>query len=260
MAKKRSKRPFWRRYTGALGRAHQKARNELNESLPLLQHLNELRSRLFKAFGAVVLTTAVSAIFAEQAIDYLARPIGGSSSLVSIEITENISIFMRVSLLGGLVLGMPVVVYQILRFVLPGLKQNEKTWIFLGVPFASLMFAAGVAFAWFVMIPTAVPFLTEFLSITTQVRPQNYFEFITKLMLWIGLSFEMPLISFVLAKAGVVTAKQLASGWRYALVGISILAATITPTVDPVNMGLVMLPLFFLYLLSILLAWAARRS
>ncbi|MDZ7844396.1 MAG: twin-arginine translocase subunit TatC [Anaerolineales bacterium] len=250
---------FWKKYFGALGRAHKKARRELDDSLPLLQHLNELRTRLFKAFLAVLVTTGVSAVFADQVIDYLAKPIGGSEALVSIEITENIAIFMRVSLLSGLVLGMPMVVYQIMRFMLPGLKKNEKSWLFIGVPFASLLFASGVAFAWFVMIPTAVPFLTQFLDITTQVRPQNYFEFITKLMLWIGLSFEMPLIAFVLAKTGVLTAGQLARGWRYAMVGIAVLAATITPTVDPVNMGLVMLPLFGLYLLSIGLAWAARR-
>ena len=254
------KKPFWKRIPGALGRAHHKASQELDQSLPLLQHLNELRRRMFKAFLAVVAGTGVSALFAEQIIDYLARPLGGSEALVSIEVTENIAIFMRVSLLGGLVLGMPVVVYQLLRFVLPGLRQNEKIWLYLGVPFASLMFAGGVAFTWFVMIPAAVPFLTEFLDITTQVRPQNYFEFITKLMLWIGLSFEMPLIAFLLAKIGVVTAGQLARGWRYAMVGISLLAATITPTVDPVNMGLVMLPLLGLYLFSILLAWAARRT
>lgn len=254
------RKPFWRKYFSALGKAHSRAKDELDASLPLLQHLNELRKRLFKAFLGVVAATGVSAIFAERVIDYLARPLGGSDELVSIEITENIAIFMRVSLLSGLVLGMPVVTYQVLRFVLPGLRQDEKRWLYLGVPFASLLFAGGVAFTWFVMIPAAVPFLTNFLGITTQVRPQNYFEFITKLMLWIGLSFEMPLVAFVLAKVGVLTAAQLLKGWRYALVGISVLAATITPTVDPVNMGLVMLPLIGLYIFSIILAGVAGRE
>jgi sec-independent protein translocase protein TatC len=250
----------WKGLLGALGRAHHSAQRELDASLPLLQHLNELRRRLFKAFLAVAAATGVSAVFGDRVIDYLARPIGGSEALVSIEITENVAIFMRVCLLSGLVLGMPVVAYQILRFVMPGLNKNEKSWIYLGVPFASLLFAGGAAFAWFVMIPTAVPFLTQFLDITTQVRPENYFEFTTKLMLWIGLSFEMPLVAFVLAKTGLMTAGQLAAGWRFAVVGIAVLAATITPTVDPVNMGLVMLPLFGLYLLSIGLAWAAKRG
>jgi sec-independent protein translocase protein TatC len=117
-----------------------------------------------------------------------------------------------------------------------------------------------VAFAWFVMIPTAVPFLTSFLGITTQVRPSNYFEFITTLMFWLGVSFQMPLVAMLLARLKLITAGQLARAWRHAVVGIAVLAAAITPTVDPVNMSLVMLPLGGLYVISILLAALARRG
>jgi sec-independent protein translocase protein TatC len=155
---------------------------------------------------------------------------------------------------------MPVVVYQAMRFILPGLTDREKRWLLLGVPFASLLFVSGVAFTWAVMLPTAVPFLTSFLGITTQVRPNNYFEFVTSLMFWIGLSFEMPLVIMFLAKLKLVTAGQLARGWRYAVVGIAIVAAIVTPTVDPVNMSLVMLPLIGLYVISIGLAALAGRS
>ena len=131
-------------------------------SAPLLQHLNELRIRLFKAFLALIVTTGISFAFSEQLIEYLARPSAGSKNLVSIELTENIAIFMKVSLLGGFVLGMPVIVYQILAFILPGLKRNERIWLLVMVPFATLLFAAGVAFTWFVMLPTAIPFLSRF--------------------------------------------------------------------------------------------------
>lgn len=247
-------------YSRALGRAHQKASAQLETSMPLLQHLNELRERVFKAFGALLITTMLSFAFANQMVDYLASPLGGKEALVSIEVTENISIFMRVSILSGLVLGMPVVVYQTLRFILPGLKAKERSWLLLGVPFASLLFAAGIAFTWFVMLPTALPFLVNFLGITTQVRPANYFEFITKMMFWIGLSFEMPLIIFLLAKFKFVTAGQLAHGWRYAVVAIALVGAFVTPTVDPINMGLVMLPLLGLYGVSIVLAAFAGRG
>jgi len=123
-----------------------------------------------------------------------------------------------------------------------------------------LLFLGGVAFTWFVMLPTAIPFLSNFLGITTQIRPANYFDFITRLMFWIGICFEMPLIVMFLAKLGFVSAKQLAGGWRYAIVGMAILAAAVTPTVDPVNMGLVMAPLMALYLVSILLAAIVRRG
>ena len=250
----------WRDYFGALGRAHHTASAQMETSMPLLRHLDELRQRIFKAFLGVILTTAVSFAFAQQLIDFLASPIGGSKSLVSIEVTENIAIYMRVSLLSGLVLGMPVIVYQALSFILPGLKQRERKWVLLGVPAASLLFATGVAFAWFVMLPAAVPFLTHFIGITTHVRPANYFDFITTIMFWIGVSFEMPLIVALLAKLKFVTAKQLLGAWRYAFVGIAAVAALITPTVDPVNMGLVMAPLCVLYLLSVLLAAFAGRD
>ncbi|MEW6717360.1 MAG: twin-arginine translocase subunit TatC [Chloroflexota bacterium] len=250
----------WRGYLHAFGRAHKKASVQLETSKPLLQHLNELRQRIFKAFTAVVITTALSMAFSGQIIDYLATPIGGREALVSIEITENIAIFMKVSLLSGFVLGMPFIVYQTMRFILPGLQRREKVWMLLGVPLATMLFVGGVAFTWFVMLPTAVPFLTSFLGITTQVRPANYFDFITRLMFWIGLCFEMPLVVMFLAKLKLVTAGQLARGWRYAIVGMAIVAAVVTPTVDPVNMGLVMAPLMGLYLVSLLLAAIAGRG
>jgi sec-independent protein translocase protein TatC len=100
----------------------------------------------------------------------------------------------------------------------------------------------------------------NFLDIRTQVRPLNYFEFITNLMFWIGLCFEMPLVMMILAALKIVTAKKLASAWRYAIVIMAVVAAAVTPTVDPVNMGLVMLPLMVLYVISILLAAVAGRS
>jgi len=232
----------------------------METSAPLLKHLDELRMRIFKAFFALIVTTAISFIISQQLIEYLARPIGGISRLVSIEITENIAIFMKVSLLGGFVLGMPVIIYQIVAFILPGLKPNEQKWLLIMVPFAALLFAGGVAFTWFVMLPTAVPFLASFLGITTQVRPENYFNFITNLMFWIGICFEMPLIMMFMAKLKFVNARQLANGWRYAVVIIAIIAAIVTPTVDPINMGLVMAPLAGLYVISIILvAFVGRR-
>lgn len=250
----------WRGKFRAFGRAHRKASVQLEGSAPLLKHLDELRQRLFKAFLALILTTGVSFAFSQRIIEYLAGPIGGIGNLVSIEITENMAIFMKVSLLGGFILAMPIVVYQILAFVLPGLKANERVWLMLMVPFATLLFMTGAAFTWFVMLPTAIPFLTGFIGITTQIRPENYFDFITRLMFWIGICFEMPLIVMFLAKLKFVTARQLAGGWRYALVLMAVVAAAVTPTVDPVNMGLVMAPLMGLYLISILLAAIVGRG
>ncbi len=250
----------WRDVFRAFGRAHRKASAQMESSAPLLQHLDELRKRIFKAFFALIVTTGICFTFVRQIIEYLAQPIGGTEKLISIEITENIAIFMKVSILGGFVLGMPFVVYQIIRFVMPGLNRRERVWLIIMVPFATILFAGGVAFTWFVMLPTAVPFLTNFMGITTQVRPANYFDFITRLMFWIGICFEMPLVIMFMAKLKFVTAKQLASGWRYAIVIIAIVASAVTPTVDPVNMGLVMAPLMGLYVISIILAAIVGRG
>jgi sec-independent protein translocase protein TatC len=259
-AVKTKKKRNWNKYLRAAGSAHRKASVQFETSRPLLTHLNELRQRLFKAFGALVVTTAFSFAFSDRIIEYLAMPIGGRDALVAIEITENVSIFMKVSLLSGFMLGLPVLVYQIFSFVMPGLNRREKWWVLLGVPFASLLFVGGVAFTWFVMLPTAIPFLTNFLGIRAQIRPANYFEFITRLMFWIGLCFEMPLIFMLLAKLKFITAKKLASGWRYALVGIALVAAVVTPTVDPINMALVMAPLMGLYIISIALTALVERG
>jgi sec-independent protein translocase protein TatC len=256
---KKSKRN-WRNAFRAFGRAHRKASLQLESSAPLLNHLNELRIRVFKAFLALIIATGISFAFSQQIIEYLATPIGGTANLVSIELTENIAIFMKVSLLGGFVLAMPVIVYQTLAFILPGLRRSERIWLFIMVPFATLLFAGGVAFTWFVMLPAAIPFLTNFMGITTQVRPENYFEFVTRIMFWIGVCFEMPLVIMFLAKMKFVTAKQLAGGWRYATVVMAIVAASVTPTVDPVNMGLVMAPLMGLYVISIVLAAIVGRG
>jgi sec-independent protein translocase protein TatC len=256
----KTRKRAWQDYFGALGRAHHTASAQLESSMPLLRHLDELRQRMFRAFLGVLLTTALSFVFTRQLIDFLAAPIGGSQALVSIEVTENIAIYMRVALLSGLVLGMPIMLYEILSFILPGLKGNERKWLLWGVPTASLLFLAGVAFCWFVMLPAAIPFLVNFIGITTHVRPANYFNFITTLLFWIGVSFEMPLVVALLAKLKLVTARQLLKAWRYAVVLIALLAAVITPTVDPLNMGLVMAPLCMLYLVSVLLARLVGKS
>ncbi len=116
----------------AFGRAHRKASSNLETSMPLLRHLEELRQRIFKAFFALVLTTGLSFVFASQIIDYLTQPLGGSQALVSIEVTENIAIFMRVALLSGIILAMPVILYQALSFVLPGLAAQRKALVTAG--------------------------------------------------------------------------------------------------------------------------------
>lgn len=228
--------------------------------MDIWSHIEELRRRLLLALIGLIIATLVSLLFADKVIVYLTIPIGGLENVQSIEVTENVGVFMKVALLCGVIIALPFISYQGMAFILPGLHPNERRWIYLALPLITIFFVGGVAFSFFVMLPAAIPFLTEFLGVTTIVRLSSYMNFSLGLMFWIGVSFLLPLIIFVMAKLRFVSARQLAKQWRIALVIIAIAAAMITPTVDPVNMGLLMLPLFVLYWLSVLFAFLARRN
>jgi sec-independent protein translocase protein TatC len=224
------------------------------------EHVEELRRRLLIGLLALAAGTAISFFYTEQVIKILAEPVGSLSALQSIEVTENIAVFMRVALLCGLIIAMPMILYELLAFIVPGLKKNEKRWVFFTIFFGTILFIAGAAFAYFIMLPASIQFLIEFLSVETKPRLSSYINFITNLIFWMGVSFQFPILIFALVKMQVVSVKALARGWRYAVVVITILAAIITPTVDPVNMALLMIPLILLYFLSLLLGVLATPS
>lgn len=221
-------------------------------------HIDELRKRLFVAVLSLAVTTVIGFALVPIMLDVITVPVGGIENLQSIEVTENIGVFMRLSLLCGFTLAFPVIIGEILAFIAPGLNKNEKRWIFVTIPIATLLFLSGVAFSYFVMLPTAVPFLIEFLGVPTTPRLLSYIKFSTSLIFWLGIGFELPILVFALAKFKLVTPKMLLQQWRIAIVIIAVLAAAITPTVDPVNMAILMVPLFLLYLLSILFAVFAK--
>jgi len=235
------------------------ARTLANPSL-LLEHLEALRGHLLRSLAALVVTTAVSFAIASRIIDFLAAPVGGISVLRSIEVTESVSAFMRVSLLSGFVLAFPYILLELFLFVAPGLKRRERFLVLTTIPAAFALFIAGIAFAYYVMLPVALPFLMHFMGITTVPRPANYVRFVTGLLFWIGVSFQFPLIVYALASIGILKAKLLTDGWRIAVVAIAVAAAAITPTTDPVNMGLLMAPMIGLYFISILLAKLAEQG
>ncbi len=227
--------------------------------MTFLGHINELRRRLLVCVIALAVAIIASFAFSQKIAEFLAEPIGGLSAMSSIDVTENVSAFMKISLLTGVVIAFPIVLFEIIAFIMPGLTPKERKWIWVVIPFATVFFVSGVAFSYFFMLPTALPFLLNFMGISTAPRPSTYFGFVLNLMFWVGICFEMPLIFYVLARLHVVSAKQLAKQWRIALLASAVLAALITPTPDPVNMGLMTLPLFLLYLLSIIFAYAAWR-
>jgi sec-independent protein translocase protein TatC len=132
-----------------------------------------------------------------------------------------------------------------------------------GIPLSSFFFISGAAFTFYAMLPSALLFLNNILGIKTELRPSSYFSFVTGLMFWIGISFEFPLVIYVLTAIGFIKPKILAEQWRLAIVIISIVAAVITPTVDPFNQALVMAPMILLYFISIglsYIAYAGRKK
>jgi len=226
----------------------------------LLTHLDALRKHLVRAIFALILTTALSFAFASRIIDFLAQPVGGISKLVAIDPTEPLGTFMRVSLLSGFVLALPYIVLELWLFIAPGLSRDSRIFGLIAIPIATIFFIGGMVFAFYIMLPTAIPFLLNFGGITSQIRPSSYVRFVTAILFWFGVGFQFPLIIYVLARVGLIHAKTLSSQWRLAVVILAVLAAAITPTVDPISMSLVLGPMIVLYFFSILLATIAERS
>jgi sec-independent protein translocase protein TatC len=231
-----------------------------NGQMTVLEHLVELRQRLIKAILALIITTLVSLLFTRRFLALLTAPMGDNLPQ-AISPTETIVIYFKVALIGGLVLAMPVIIYQLISFIVPGLLPHEKRYLLIIVPAASLLFASGIAFAYYVMLPAAIPFLLGFMGdiIRQQWSIEKYISLVTGLLFWIGVIFETPLVIMFLAYLGVVSPSTLWKNFRYAIVIIAIIAAVATPTPDPINMALLMLPLVLLYLLSILLALLVYR-
>ena len=232
----------------------------MENPMGVMEHLDDLRKHLLRAVAFLFVMIAISLIFARRIIDILAQPIGGIEELTAIDVTEPISVFMRVALLMGFALALPYITFELWLFVAPGLKKGSRLFSLGAIPIALLFFLSGVAFAYFVMLPVAIPYLVNFMGMPTDLRPSNYVRFVTSILFWIGIAFQFPLVIYVLARIGLVSAKFLIEQWRLAIVIIAIIAAMITPTIDPINMAIVMAPLIVLYFLSIGLAFLAQRG
>lgn len=226
----------------------------------LLVHLDALRKHLLRAVALLAIATSLSFYFTPTIIDFLASPIGGIEQLIVTEVTEQIGTFMRVALLSGFTASLPYIVLELWLFIAPGVSRRARLWGLLAIPATVVLFLSGMLFAYYVMMPAALPFLLGMLGVEPLIKTSSYIGFVTNLLFWIGLMFEFPLVIFVLAGIGLVKPRMLAQQWRLAIVIIAILSAVITPTIDPVSMTLVMGPLIVLYFASIGLAYLAQRG
>ena len=237
-----------------------------SEDLSILEHLAELRRRVFISVLALLVGSAVAFAFFRQIIDLLVRPARdldtGAGQLVFVEVTELLTTSIKVSFVGGFVLALPVILYQVIMFIAPGLMPREKRYLLGFLPGILLAFVAGVAFAYFVLTPPALHFLLTFGGdlATPMIRVSNLVNLMIRLLFWMGICFETPLVMYLLAQLGIVNARMLARFRRYWVVVAFILGAVITPTFDPVNQALVAVPLLVLYELGVLLARLADRG
>lgn len=223
----------------------------------LWDQVDAFRMHLLRAVIALAVTVIAAFWVAEPVMGYLAEPVGGLEKLQAIQVTEEIGVFMRVAMSVGIAVAFPYIAFEFWLFAAPGLKPREKKLGLVGIPLSTFLFLVGMAFTFYILLPAALPFLGSFTKIAQFWAAREYFAFVTGLMIWIGLFFEFPLVIYVLTSIGLVQPRFLAEQWRLAIVIIAILAAAVTPTVDPVNMALVMAPMILLYFISIGLSYLA---
>jgi len=227
--------------------------------MTLLDHLDELRRRLVRAVIALAVGVIIAVPLTEPVLRFLQVPYGERFQIL--DPTGSVISFFRVTLMIGAIISIPATTYQLLLFIIPGMTKQEKKYLWRAIPAITLLFLIGVIFAWTILIPPALDFLQGFQAETFKAEwtADGYLGFVTALVFWMGVAFETPLIFFVLALMGMVEARTLARNWRIAIIASAVAAAFITPTVDPVNMFLVMGPLMALYGLSIILVMIGRR-
>jgi sec-independent protein translocase protein TatC len=236
--------------------------SEAEARASLWEHVDALRMHLLRIIIGLALGVGISFYFTIPLMEYLAKPVGGLEKLQAIQVTEGIGVYMRVALLSGITIMLPYVAFEIWLFAAPGLKARDRKMGLLGIPLATLLFLMGLACTNYLLLPPALTWLANFTDIPQAWTANNYFGFVTSLMLWVGLFFEFPLVVYILTSIGLIRPQILLQQWRLAIVIIAIIAAVITPTIDPVNMGLVMLPMSLLYFISIglsYIAYAGRR-
>ncbi|MBI4301023.1 MAG: twin-arginine translocase subunit TatC [Chloroflexi bacterium] len=232
-----------------------------DKRLTIIEHLEELRQRLIRVVIALIITTGISFFFAEHIFRLLIRP-APDVPLIYTEVTEYFGTYVKVSLYSGVVLALPVLLYEIVMYISPALTSKEKRYLYALLPGTLISFFVGAAFGYFVLLPPALKFLLTFGNdiASPQIKIGNYISVVVRLLFWIGIVFELPVVMFFLSKIRILNPRLLSRYRRYAVVGAFVLGGIITPTFDPVNQTLVSVPLIALYELGIWLSKLAWRG
>jgi sec-independent protein translocase protein TatC len=231
--------------------------------MTLVEHLTELRDRLIKIVLAVAVGMIVAFLLYDLIFEFLLEPyediansrnaIDPEGRLLQVDPLEGFGVRMRLALYGGIALAMPVILWQLWRFVTPGLYEHEKRYAIPFVVSSLVLFVLGAGLAYYTL-PRALEFLVDIGgsdNFITAFAPGKYFTLITYMMLAFGIGFEFPILLVFLQMAGLVTPAQLWRGFRYAVVGITVLVAVITPSGDPISMLMLSVPMVLFYVLAI---------
>lgn len=230
------------------------------------EHLEELRWGLFKSLAAILLASGVCYAFADVIFRFMVAPLRQTlrpgQSLIGTGVAEAFFVEIKVALAAGVFFSCPVIFYQIWRFISPGLSGREKRLVVPFVLCATLFFLGGVLFAYRIVLPVAFLYFIEqygTIGVTPAIRIGEYFTFFFRMILAFGVTFELPVFTFFLVRLGIWNYRQMLSSFRYAIIGIFVVAAILTPTPDIINQSLLAGPMLLLYLASIGVAYVWRR-
>jgi len=223
-------------------------------SMTLFEHLDELRSRLFRSIAYITVAFFISLFFCKDIMRFLQKP-AGDITFQALSIEEPIMVFFKVAFYTGLVIASPLVLLEVARFVGPGLTRKEKQIVTPALVGGPLLFVAGAAFAYFMLLPPMLHFFSSFGQGVTPInqRLDFYMTLVSSIMLYMGLCFQLPIVLFALSFTGLVNSNQLIKIWRYAVLASSVVAMLITPDPTAFSMLLVMGALIGLYSITIVL-------
>ena len=229
--------------------------------LTFLGHLRELRSCLVRSVIALVIAIPIAYFLTDKIFAILMQPVPGLH-LVYTEITEMLGIYLKVTLYASVAIVFPFIIYQAVMFIRPALTRREKGYLYILLPLIFILFIGGVLFAYFVLLPPALNFLLTFGGDIAQpmIKVDNYISVLVRLLFWLGMVFEIPLIMFFLSKIGILNTEILKKFRPWAYVLAFVLGGIITPTFDPINQSLVAVPIIILYEFGTLLVRIARRK
>ncbi len=237
-------------------------KNNLALLMPLTDHLEELRSRLIWCLVAICVCTIAGFYGVTHVVGYLKAAGGVKDALIAIKPVEVVSVYVKIALSIGTLLASPVIAWHAWRFIAPGLSEQLRKYLPLWIISIVALFMSGIAFALFVLIPTAYVFLINLTRSLAEpmITLNSYISFILAMMLASGIVFEMPALAFALAQAGIINASMMRAHRREAIFGLAVAAAVITPTTDIFNMLIFLAPMLALYEISILVVARVGRQ